>query len=214
MTERNRTAIVFGKGRVAIRATELLLRESYDVRFVVPSSVELSNDASFTDWALEGNLAVRRAVTLDELNLTQTDLGISTYYDRIFRPRHIQQFRMLLNVHNSLLPKYRGVRPINWALKNGETQHGVSLHEITAGIDEGPILAQNAFSISPASDEVRDVYWRCLSTAEALLDESLPGIWDLRPFPQDDKNATYYSTADDEQLGDRRYWTRGDIRLD
>lgn len=205
---------MFGKGRVAVRAAELLLEERYEIRFVVPSSSELPGDAPFGDWAAEQGLDVRRPARLDDLPLADTDLGISTYFDRIFRERHIDRFDMLLNVHNSALPAYRGVRPINWALKNGETSHGVSLHLITPGIDEGPILDQEIFAMDPVRDEVRDVYERCLSAAETMLERSLPRIWELTPTPQRDDDASYHSSADDEGLGDRRYWTRGATRLE
>lgn len=214
MTVHPKTAIVFGKGRVAVKAAQVLIRESYEIRFVVPSSSQLAGDISFGDWASDQGLAVLEPSKLDELPSEQVDLGISVYFDRIFRQRHIDRFRLLLNVHNSVLPSYRGVRPINWALKNKERQHGVSLHEITPGIDEGPVLGQEVFPIDPVSDEVRDVYGRCLSAAENLLERTLPSIWGLVPVSQDETLASYYSASDDEGLGDRRYWTRADTSFE
>lgn len=213
MTERIRTAIVFGKGRVAVRATQLLLSESYEILFVVPSPSHHTGDLSFANWASRQGLKVRPATRLDDLDLPPADLGISTYFDLIFRQRHIDKFHLLANVHNSLLPKYRGVRPINWALKNGDSHHGVTLHQITTGIDEGPILAQEAFSIDPSVDEVRDVYGRCLTAAEILLETSLPRIWHLVPIPQEGGHASHHSATDDEDLGNRRFWTRTDTQL-
>lgn len=214
MTSDERTAIVFGKGRAAITAAEELIRNSYRIPFVVTSTHELSGDLSFGNWAREQGIKVSPTNRLDELPISKTDLGISVYFDQIFRQRHIERFRILLNVHNSLLPKYRGVRPINWALKNNETNHGVTLHLITPGIDEGHILAQDSFPIDPAKDEVRDVYWRCISTAQSMLVRDLPKIWELSQISQVEARSSYYSSADDEKLGDRRYWTRSDRKLD
>lgn len=213
MTERIKTAIVFGKGPVAVRATQLLLDESYKILFIVPSPSHNAGDPSFASWASGQGLEVRPAIRLDDLDLPFADLGISAYFDLIFRQRHIDKFGLLANLHNSLLPKHRGVRPINWALKNGDPRHGVTLHQITPGIDEGPILAQEAFAVDPAVDEVRDVYGRCLAAAEILLEKSLPRIWDLVPIPQDGRHASHHSATDDEHLGDRRFWTRSDTQL-
>lgn len=207
------TSIVFGKGRVAIKASEILLAEGYTVEFVVPSH-ELVSDTSFSDWADRQSIPLRRIEGLDELLPLHADLGVSTYFDRIFRQRHIDSFGKLLNVHNSLLPRYRGVRPINWALKNQERKHGVSLHLITPGIDEGAILDQEAFPIDPVVDEVRDVYIRCLNAAEVLLERALPDVWGLPARHQAEAQAFYHSANDDEKLGDRRFFTRGATGLD
>ncbi len=208
------TAIIFGKGRVAIKAAELLIRASYHIQFIVPSTRELPNDESFEKWASQHGLESRSNRALDDIAFPSTDLGISVYFDQIFRKQHIGHFKLLLNVHNSLLPKYRGVRPINWALKNGETHHGVTLHQITSGIDEGPILAQEKFEIDPEVDEVKDVYWRCIAAAERMLTIQLPKIAELPSTPQDEKAASYYSSADDQKLGERRFWTRNDYTLE
>ena len=69
-------------------------------------------------------------------------LAFSVFYDRIIHEPFIGRCDRILNLHNSPLPKYRGVSPINWALKNGEEKHGVTIHEITPRIDDGPVLAQ------------------------------------------------------------------------
>lgn len=207
------TAVVFGKGPVAVRATQLLRAQSYDVKFVVPSSSELADQQHLGEWAQSEGIDVRRPDRLDDLDFDLVDFGISVFYDRIFRQRHIDRFGMLVNVHNGPLPRYRGVRPINWALKNNETTHGVTLHLITPGIDEGPILDQQIYPIDPVADEVRDVYARALSASVTLLERSLPRIWEIAPVPQDASLATYYSSADDGRLGDRRFWTRADASL-
>jgi methionyl-tRNA formyltransferase len=204
----HRTAIIFGKGRVSIRAAELVLQNSYDLLFVVPSSPELPEGPTLAEWATSAGVEVRRPASLDLLDLDHADIGISVFYDRIFRQRHIDRFTRLINLHNSLLPKYRGVRPINWALKNREVEHGVTLHEITPGVDEGAILAQMAYAIHPDIDEVRDVYKRAISAAESLLEVSIPRLDMLTPLEQDESAASYYAKTDDERLGNRRYWTR------
>jgi methionyl-tRNA formyltransferase len=123
VTAATRTAVVFGKGRVAVKAAELLVDEGYDLKFIVPS-VELASDTTFSDWAVSSAVELRRVDRLDDLGDFHADLGISAYYDQIFRQRHIDAFDMLLNVHNSLLPRYRGVRPVNWSRGLPAHHHG------------------------------------------------------------------------------------------
>jgi len=66
-----------------------------------------------------------------------------------------------INYHPSLLPKYRGGSAINWAVINGETETGVSIHYIDEGVDTGPILLQEKISIGP-DDTVKSVYFEKL----------------------------------------------------
>ena len=91
------------------------------------------------------------------------------------------------------MPRYRGVRCINWALKNGEVEHGVSLHEIIQGIDEGPIYAQIKFSIYSDFEEVIDVFNRSLNYSFQLLVETLPILEKIKPREQNHSLATHYT---------------------
>jgi methionyl-tRNA formyltransferase len=207
------SAIVFGKGPVAIHAATLLREVGAHIELIVPSSVELSTQPSLRAWAVSEGIPVAATSDLDGLGPLSADLGISVFFDRIFRQRHIDQFGRLLNVHNSLLPRHRGVRPINWALRSGDTRHGVTLHEIDAGVDTGPVLAQESFRIDPATDEVADVYDRCLSAAQQLLSRTVSGWRVMHATAQEGSSATVHESKDDELLGDRRYWRRTDTKF-
>jgi methionyl-tRNA formyltransferase len=105
------------------------------------------------------------------------------------------------------------VSPINWALKNGEYQHGVTLHEITPEIDQGPIVAQILFSIFPDFEEVQDVYKRCLVLGQTLLTEYLKNVNSILPSPQNSILATYYTDRDKQKLGERSNWIRNNVKL-
>jgi methionyl-tRNA formyltransferase len=113
-------------------------------------------------------------------------------------------------LHNGPLPKYRGVAPINWALKNGEPFHGITIHEMTAGIDEGPIVAQLTYSIYPAFDEVIDVYGRALHYGWTLFEQTAPNFERIVAMPQDDSLATYYAGNQNDLLEERRDFTRAE----
>jgi methionyl-tRNA formyltransferase len=97
-----------------------------------------------------------------------------------------------LNVHASLLPKYRGAAPINWALIRGERVTGVTIMLIDETLDTGPILLQSELAIEPSDDAgtLQDRLGVC--GAEMLL-QALDGVEadSLRPMPQDHTQATY-----------------------
>lgn len=97
-----------------------------------------------------------------------------------------------INVHASLLPKYRGAAPINWAIAKGEQETGVTIMQMDAGMDTGPMLAKLAVPI--ASDETAPELSSRLSESGAeLLSHTLPLInsGDLRPTAQNDRDASY-----------------------
>ena len=98
-----------------------------------------------------------------------------------------------LNLHGSLLPKYRGRVPINWVLVNGEKETGVTLHYMTPRPDDGDIVAQKKISISD-DDTGLTLHWKVAQAAEKLLDEVLPQIQNGNAprIPQDHGKATYF----------------------
>ncbi|HLF72029.1 MAG TPA: formyltransferase family protein, partial [Dehalococcoidia bacterium] len=170
---------------------------------------------SLRDWAVErGVEAVASGRVEDTPGAREpgwsVDLVVSVTYNRILKEAFLRRAGKALNIHNGSLPQYRGVNPINWALKNGECRHGVTIHEMTPGIDDGPIVAQRLFAIDPAVDEVIDVYERCLDQGWELFQETMPRLWQIEPQPQDESLARYYSAADFERLGERRFFTRAE----
>ena len=85
------------------------------------------------------------------------DFIVLAGFMRILGPGFIQAFEhRILNIHPSLLPDYKGLNTYRRALDNGESEHGVSIHLVTAELDDGPILAQARYPIDPG-DEVDDL---------------------------------------------------------
>jgi methionyl-tRNA formyltransferase len=208
-----RRVIVLGKGTLAIRIAEWFrASDEYELRCLVPVVPEPTWTASLIDWAERAGVPCVRTGDWHDPPMPRAgkaaELGISVFYDRIMPPEFIDRFDRLLNLHNGPLPRYRGVSPINWALKNGERSHGVTIHEISSGIDDGPIVAQLTYSIYPEFDEVIDVYRRALEYAWPLFQQTLPIVDRIEATPQDEAEATYYSLEDNERLGDRRSFTR------
>jgi methionyl-tRNA formyltransferase len=213
-----KTVIVLGKGTLAVKvATWFHETADYSLVCVVPNMPESSWTASLQQWAKERDVAHVQSGRVEGIPGVKeegwyVDLAVSVTYDKIIRQWFIDKCGKILNIHNSPLPRYRGVNPINWALKNGESQHGVTIHEITAGIDDGPIVSQVTFPVNPVVDEVIDVYERSLHFGWKLFKETMPGLWDRRAIPQDESKAAYFSARDFHGLGERSYFTRAESR--
>jgi len=94
-----------------------------------------------------------------------------------------------LNVHFSLLPKYRGASPVQWAIINRETRTGVTIFELNEKMDEGNILAMEATDIQPR-ETTRDLETRLAAMGAALLIRTLEDIDRIVPVPQDHSLAT------------------------
>jgi methionyl-tRNA formyltransferase len=206
--------ILLGKGSLAIRIADWFVHSpEHSLRLVVPVVPEPQWTESFVAWSERagvpyvpsGHYADIEGVREDGWRV---DLAFSVFYDRILPEWFIAACDRILNIHNSPLPRYRGVSPINWALKNGEQSHGVTIHEITPGIDDGPVVAQVEYSIYPELDEVRDVYERGLAYGWTLFEQTMPILDRVSSRPQDESRATYYRAADNDQLGERRGFTR------
>jgi methionyl-tRNA formyltransferase len=211
--------VLLGKGSLAIRVAEWIHDSStYSLAAVVPVVPEPSWTASLIEWCRSNDVryvSTGHFVDVDEIiGDERIGLALSIFYNRIIGPEFIDRCDRILNLHNAPLPRYRGKSPINWALKNGEDHHGVTLHEITPGIDDGPIVAQVTYSIYPDFDEVIDVYERSLAYAWTLVEQILPPpvLNRIEPRPQDESRATYYSGDQDELLGERRDFTREQSR--
>jgi len=96
----------------------------------------------------------------------------------------------ILNVHASLLPKYRGAAPVQWAVANGETRTGVTIMRIDAGLDTGEMLRKAETAIGPEETAV-ELGARLAATGAALLVETLEKIDAIEPEKQDASQATY-----------------------
>ena len=95
-----------------------------------------------------------------------------------------------INVHFSLLPKYRGAAPVNWAIANGETESGVTTMQIVEELDAGPILLQQATEIED-QERAPELITRLSVMGAELLSETLKRIDDIKPKPQQEQAATF-----------------------
>jgi len=162
-----------GRGLKIERAPLATWAETYGIRCLQPQKL---SDQDF----------------LDTFRLLKPDIGVLVSFGKIL-PRPVlgmPQFG-IVNVHFSLLPRYRGPAPIQWAILNKESVTGVSLFLIDEQIDTGDILAQQDVSIAPGEYfcELRD---RLIQTSIPLLMETLTklGKGEIKPVPQRSDEAT------------------------
>jgi len=206
--------VLLGKGTLAIRIADWFSRQpQYDLKLIVPVMPEPAWTDSLAAWARVQKVPIVESGHFKDIpdvmsNDWQADLVLSVFYDKIIKEWFIKKCSRILNLHNGPLPRYRGVSPINWALKNGENHHGVTIHEITPGIDDGPIYSQVQYSIYPDVDEVKDVYARALEYGWTLFTQTMPLLDRITPRVQDEAQATYYNLAKNSELGERRSFTR------
>lgn len=134
-------------------------------------------------------------ITLEEAANESDLLFISLEVNRIIRPKRFRS-RRLFNIHFSKLPAYKGVYTSAWPILNGETESGVTLHRIDAGIDTGEIVAQRTFKLAP-NETARSLYFKYLEEGFDLFrsqfDHLVSDAIESQPQPID--GSTYYSKA-------------------
>lgn len=126
----------------------------------------------------------------------KADAGVLVSYGKILPQRTLDLFNQIgiINVHPSLLPKYRGPAPIEAAIRNGDKRTGISIMRLTAGMDEGPVFAQRTIDLN--GTETRPELTASLAHAgAAYLVETLPAILsgELHAKPQQNGDVSYTS---------------------
>tara|TARA_R100001082_G_C4315404_1_gene138729 strand:+ start:186 stop:818 length:633 start_codon:yes stop_codon:yes gene_type:complete len=201
--------VLLGKGSLAIKAASWL-KENHNLILVVPDMPEPTWTGSLKSWSENNNVKFIKSGNYKDVdNNLKIDLAISIFYGKIIKKEFIERCENIINLHNGPLPKYRGVRPINWALKNNENNHGVTIHKISEGIDDGPILGQVKYPIYPEVEEVEDVYTKSLDYGWILFLDVMNNIdYALETAKDQTGEASYYSMKKNHLLGDRSDFRR------
>lgn len=177
--------VVFAYSEVGARCLAALLDAGVFVRLVVTHEDDPREVRWFASVAEVAARAGVRTVTPEDpadpeliasITALQPEFVFSFYYRRMIPSAVLDLARRgALNMHGSLLPKYRGRAPVNWAVLQGETQTGASLHYMVAKPDAGPLVDQEAVPIG-ADDTAFEVAGRVAEAAVAVLRRSLPGL--------------------------------------
>jgi methionyl-tRNA formyltransferase len=134
---------------------------------------------------------VRRTEVAEQLRALAPEAMVVVGYGQII-PQSILDIPPLgiLNVHASLLPRYRGAAPIQWAIARGETRTGVTIMKIDAGLDTGDMLLRVETGIDPEETAI-ELSARLAQLGADLLVEALKRLPAIVPQPQDHASATY-----------------------
>ncbi len=143
--------------------------------------LEVFQPVRVRDGALQGWLKERRL-----------DVAVVFAYGRILPQDVLDAPRLgCVNLHASLLPKYRGAAPIQWAILNGESATGISLMKMDAGLDTGPVYTQRQISV-PEQADGGQVTGLLSQLATTVIQEDLPLVFaGHAPIPQDNTIATH-----------------------
>ena len=180
-------AVVFAYHNVGVRCLRVL--DAHGA--VIPLVITHADDAAEAQWFervadVAEELGIRWIAPDDPnhpdvvamVRALAPDFLFSFYYRRMLRPPLLEiPTRGALNMHGSLLPRYRGRAPVNWAVLNGERQTGATLHYMDDKPDAGDIVAAQPVPILP-DDTARDVFDKVTVAAEICLDAVYPALVD------------------------------------
>ena len=202
-------AVVFAYHNVGVRCLKALLARGVDVPLVITHEDNPHEQIWFQSVAAvaaDYGIATiapgdsNAAEVVARVAAARPDFLFSFYYRAILKaPLLALPSRGALNMHGSLLPKYRGRVPVNWAIIQGEIETGATLHYMTTKPDDGDIVAQTAVPILP-DDTAKDVFDKVTVAAEMTLYEALPGLvaGTAPRRPQDASRASYFGARKPE----------------
>lgn len=133
---------------------------------------------------------IKTEEALEAFSSLKADVAVVVAYGRILPESFLQAFpKGAINVHFSLLPKYRGAAPVNWSIVNGETATGVTTIQMDAGLDTGDILLQKETKIEP-KETAPELMERLSVIGADLVSETLSRLGSLSPRPQNHNEAS------------------------
>ncbi len=196
-------AVVFAYHNVGCRCLNVLLANGVDVALVVTHRDNPKETIWFDSVQKLAELHGIPVITPDnpntpevvaQIRALQPDFFFSFYYREMLKRELLEiPGRGGLNMHGSLLPKYRGRVPVNWAIIHGETETGATLHYMTEKPDNGDIVAQQAVPILP-NDTAFEVFQKVTVAAEMALNGVMPALLagTVRAVKQDLSKGAYF----------------------
>ncbi|HEY6807143.1 MAG TPA: methionyl-tRNA formyltransferase [Gemmatimonadales bacterium] len=198
--------VFFGTPEFAVPSLLALVEEGFDVAAVItpPDKAQGRSRSALIacpvkETALAEGLPLLQPERpsdpefLHRIKMIAPDVGVVVAYGHILKPELLAVPRRgMVNVHPSLLPELRGAAPIEWAIVNGLEKTGVTIMQMEAGLDSGPILHQLPERIPPEATGGELTAHLAEMGAQALI-EAL-GLWEqdaIRPVPQHHDRATY-----------------------
>ena len=197
--------IFLGTPEFAVKILEKLVKSKHSVVAVVSQPdkpvgrKQILEPTPTKKFAIDNNIPVyqfqkikKEGEILKELN---ADVMVTVAYGQILSKEILELTKYgTINVHGSLLPKYRGAAPFQWAIINGEKKTGVTIMKSDVGIDDGPIYKMKDFEIKE-TDSLNDLYNKASQIAPDLLLECLDDLennGDIIFTKQNENESSYY----------------------
>lgn len=197
--------VFMGTPDFAVGALEALVKAGHEVTAVVTQpdrqkgrSLEMSY-SPVKECALRYNLPVfqperiKKAEAVEVLRGYEADIFVVAAFGQILSKEILEMPKYgCINIHASLLPKYRGAAPIQWAILNGDDVTGVTIMQMNEGLDTGDILTTKEVTISD-EDTGESLFDKLAIAGAKLLIETLPEIerGTITPVKQDEEKATH-----------------------
>jgi methionyl-tRNA formyltransferase len=195
--------VLFGYSDVGYECLDLLVGQGRDVRLVVThedSPSEAKWFRSVGERAAAAGIETTTAELKDDPSIEARiaalapDLILSCYYRRMIPARILDRARLgAFNMHGSLLPKYRGRAPVNWAILHGETQVGATLHRMVKRADAGDMVDAEAVPVGP-EETAFEAMGKVVGAARRILARQIDALLagTAPQTPQDEAQATYF----------------------
>jgi methionyl-tRNA formyltransferase len=196
--------LFFGYSEVGYECLELLLTRGDDVVALITHEDNPHEKIWFKTPAVaarEHGVTVRTPASVNtpewigKIAALRPDLILSVYYRHMITPKILGLARLgAFNMHGSLLPRYRGRAPINWAVLHGEPRIGMTLHRMVKAPDAGAIVDQEGVDIGPR-DTAEQAFRKVLPCARHVLARQIDALLagTAKEIPQDESQATYFS---------------------
>lgn len=219
---RNNSAVVFAYHNVGVRGLAALLANGFEVKLVVTHTDSAKENIWFDsveDLAKKNDIPVIKPQDPNTKETVEQIQRLAPHWLFSFYYRHMLNAPLLaipsmgaFNMHGSLLPKYRGRVPVNWAIIHGETETGASLHRMALKPDAGDLLDQQSVPILP-NDSAAEVFQKITCAAETVLMRTLPKMLDgsAEEIPlQLEKGSYFGGRKPDDGLID---WSRSALQV-
>ncbi|MDE3084614.1 MAG: formyltransferase [Verrucomicrobiota bacterium] len=209
--------LLFGYSEVGYECLDLLLSRGDNVVALITHEDNPNEKIWFKMPALAAqgkNIPIHAPASvntpewIERIAALRPDLILSVYYRNMISSKILGLPRLgAFNLHGSLLPKYRGRAPINWAVLHGEPRIGMTLHRMVKQPDAGAIVDQEGVDISPR-DTAEQAFRKVLPCARRVLARQIDALLagTAKETPQDESQATYFGgrTPEDGRID----WTR------
>ena len=196
--------VFFGSPASALPSLQKILEEGHQVELIITQPDKPSGRGGkltpppVKKFALEGKIDIlqpekikKDTLAFEKIKSLAPDLIVVVAYGQIIPSSviYLPKYHSI-NVHFSLLPKYRGASPVQWAILNGEIKTGLTIFELNEKMDEGDILVQEEVEILPG-EKAFELESRLAEKGAKLLIKTISEIDRIKPVKQDHSQATY-----------------------